>query len=348
MIKKDNILRYDFKEISMNNIKVSILVPICNVEKYLTKCLDSIVNQTLKDIEIICINDGSTDNSLKIINEFADMDSRIVVIDKPNSGYGDSMNKGLDIAKGEYIGIVESDDFADLNMFEDLYSLAKEYDAELVKSNYKMYWSNPEKIIEKNQLNLTSNIINLKNKDDLVRSITLIWTAIYKRKWLDENKIRFLPTPGASYQDTSFFYKTVLLANKIILTPKSYIFYRQDNVNSSFKAVNVNKRLLAHREFEEVKKFIKENNFDDYLPIICNIMLNAYINNYNVIKKEDRKKYFYEVVGQIKSFGKDWCPYYSRMSKVMKLGGYYSLMNNNIFLFSIFASISRIKKAILG
>ena len=105
----------------MKNPKVSILVPICNVERYLRECLNSLVNQTLREIEIICINDGSTDSSLSIIREYERRDERIVVIDKPNSGYGDSMNKGIELARGEYIGIVESDDFASLNMFETLY-----------------------------------------------------------------------------------------------------------------------------------------------------------------------------------------------------------------------------------
>lgn len=91
-------------------IKVSILVPCCNVEKYLHQCLDSIVGQTLKDMEIIVINDGSTDGTLDIINEYAARDKRIRVLDKENEGYGKSMNRGLDMARGEYVGIVESDD----------------------------------------------------------------------------------------------------------------------------------------------------------------------------------------------------------------------------------------------
>ena len=129
--------------------KVSILVPIYNVEKYLRQCLESVVNQTLKDIEIICINDGSTDSSPEIIREFASRDSRIKVIDKPNTGYGHSMNQGLKAATGEYIGIVESDDFAELNMFEVLYNTAKSNGAEIVKSNY---WSLVDKY---------SNFVNL-------------------------------------------------------------------------------------------------------------------------------------------------------------------------------------------
>ena len=101
----------------MINPNISILVPICNVEKFLDRCLQSLVNQTIDNIEIICINDGSTDISLNIIKRFADKDKRIIVLDKVNTGYGDSMNRGLEIAKGEYIGIVESDDYTEPEMF---------------------------------------------------------------------------------------------------------------------------------------------------------------------------------------------------------------------------------------
>jgi glycosyltransferase involved in cell wall biosynthesis len=111
--------------------KISVVVPVYNVEKYLKECIDSIINQTLEDIEIICVNDGSTDSSLEILNDYAKKDSRIIVINKSNSGYGHTMNMGLNAATGEYVGIIESDDFADKNMFEDLYKLAKEYDADI-------------------------------------------------------------------------------------------------------------------------------------------------------------------------------------------------------------------------
>src|SRR5574344_2160891 len=119
--------------------KVSVIIPIYNVEKYLRQCLDSVVNQTLKDIEIICINDGSTDSTLSIIKEYATNDNRIKIIDKKNSGYGDSMNQGLDMATGDYIGIVESDDFAELNMFDKLYNKAIENNLDLVRCQYFHY-----------------------------------------------------------------------------------------------------------------------------------------------------------------------------------------------------------------
>ena len=115
---------------------VSIIVPVYNVENYLEKCISSLLNQTLQDIEIICVNDGSTDNSLQILKEFAICDSRIKIISKDNSGYGDSMNVGIANAQGEYIGIVESDDFALGDMFANLYLIIKEKEADVIKSNY--------------------------------------------------------------------------------------------------------------------------------------------------------------------------------------------------------------------
>ena len=128
--------------------KVSVVVPCYNVENYIRQCLDSLVNQTLKDIDIICVNDGSTDNTLSILREYEQKDPRVSVINKNNSGYGNSMNIGFDAASGEYIGIIESDDYADLDMFEKLYNEAKLHSLDVYKSGYYLYYSKPE---EKNE-----------------------------------------------------------------------------------------------------------------------------------------------------------------------------------------------------
>ena len=133
--------------------KVSIIVPIYNVEQYLVECMESIVHQTLKDIEIICVNDGSTDNSLKIIQDYAQKDNRIVIIDKQNEGYGKGMNDGLDKATGEYVGIVEPDDYVDLHMYEDLYKIAHENDLDVIKADfYRFVYKNGTLIATYNQL----------------------------------------------------------------------------------------------------------------------------------------------------------------------------------------------------
>ena len=114
------------------DIKVSIIIPVYNVEQYLPKCLDSIINQTLKDIEIICINDGSTDNSLSILKEYASKDDRMIIIDKENKGQGIARNLGIKKAKGKYIGFVDPDDWVDIQMFEKMYNQAQKLNSEIV------------------------------------------------------------------------------------------------------------------------------------------------------------------------------------------------------------------------
>ena len=122
-------------------IKLSILIPVYNVSPYLRQCLDSLVGQSLKEIEFICVNDGSTDDSLSILKEYAAKDSRFVIIDKENGGYGKAMNVATSHAQGEYIGIVEPDDFVELNMFEVLYNKAKDYDLDFLKSDFYRFYA---------------------------------------------------------------------------------------------------------------------------------------------------------------------------------------------------------------
>ena len=240
--------------------RISIIIPIYNVNKYLRECLDSIINQTLKTIEIICVNDGSTDNSLEIIKEYI-YDNRIIIINKNNSGYGDSMNQGLNIASGEYIGIVESDDFIDVNMFENLYKITKKGDIDIVRSNFYLYWEKNKKeaLNFKILKNLYNKIFNPMELQNIFLVQPSIWAGIYKKLFLIKNDIKFLTTPGASYQDTSFFYKTLYKANKIFCTKKAFYYYRQTNPNSSVNNNTLNKVIFAHIELNEIEKFIKKD-----------------------------------------------------------------------------------------
>ena len=239
--------------------KVSILVPIYNVEKYLRECLDSLVNQTFEDIEIICINDGSTDYCPQILEEYASRDSRIKVINKANSGYGASMNMGFAAATGEYIGIVESDDFVKTNMFEDLYNLAKENDADVVKSDWFYYWTKNNESRKSGKISKwKSNKITSAYKDkSLLKIVPSIWSAIYKREFISDKEINFLETPGASYQDTSFHLKVLMSTKKIVLTSNAYVYYRQDNINSSCNSKD--KAFAICDEFDEVERFMQTN-----------------------------------------------------------------------------------------
>lgn len=241
-------------------VKVSILMPACNVEKFIDECMQSVVSQTLRDIEIICINDGSKDNTGKILDGYAREDSRIKVVHKPNSGYGHSMNVALDMAEGEYIGIVETDDYVSLDMFEQLYQMAKENDADVVKSNYFRYTSKPE---PKNVLfevlkpyNRYNQVFSPREYKDIMRVAPCIWSGIYKRDMLLKNRIRFNETPGASYQDTSFAFKVWTGAQRVFLTEKAFLHYRVDNENSSVKSGA--KVFCLCDEYREIEKYLDE------------------------------------------------------------------------------------------
>ncbi len=256
--------------------KISVIVPVYNVEKYLQECMESILNQTLEDLEIICINDGSTDSSFEILNSYAKQDKRITVINKPNSGYGHTMNAGLNTASGEYIGIIESDDFAAKNMFEDLYKLAKENDADIVKSDWFHYWSKNKFARKNNRISSAKafKLTNSKEDKSLLRINPSVWSAIYKREFLNKYNIRFLETPGASYQDIGFSFKVFALARRVIFTDKAYIYYRQDNINSSVKSKT--KIYCVCDEYDEIDRFM-----DEFPELKFEYKVQEEINRYN-------------------------------------------------------------------
>lgn len=251
---------------SRNNPKVSIIVPIYNVERYLRQCLDSIVNQTLKDIEIICVNDGSTDSSPDIIAEYMNKDPRVKVITKSNSGYGHSMNMGFDMASGEYIGIVESDDYADSQMFETLYQIASKNMLDVVKSGYYFYFSQPKERNEKQVIvsKIMSNrtfcpTTDFKSKMEMVEFFNIkptIWSAIYRKDFIRENGIRFNETPGASFQDSSFNFKVWSCAKRVQLIQDAFLHYRQDNESSSVNSKG--KIFCVCDEYAEMQRFLDE------------------------------------------------------------------------------------------
>ena len=165
---------------------VSIIMPIYNAADFLHESLGGLLKQTLTDIEIICVNDGSTDNSLDIIKEYAYNDSRIKIINKSNSGYGNTMNLGLKMATGEYIGILEPDDFADTEMFEKLYLTAKKFNVDVVKANYFEYSqkNNSNTFYEVLYGHEYNKIVSADENEFIVFLRPCIWTAIYRRQFL--------------------------------------------------------------------------------------------------------------------------------------------------------------------
>ncbi len=220
------------------DIKISIIVPVYNVENYLKECLDSLVQQTLKEIEIICVNDGSKDDSLKILLDYAKEDDRVRVIDKENAGYGHAMNIGLDNAVGEYIGIVEPDDYIKLNMCKRLYKIAKKKDLDFIKADfYRFRGEGKNKELIYNHLtdnrNYYNRVLNPQQNKALFNLIMNTWSGIYKKSFLDHYTIRHHESPGASYQDTGFWFQTFCYATRVYFLDEPFYMNRRDNPNSS-------------------------------------------------------------------------------------------------------------------
>lgn len=286
--------------------KVSVIIPVYNVEKYVKQCIDSVINQTLKDIEIICIDDGSTDNCPQILDEYAKQDKRIKVIHKSNSGYGHSMNVGIDNATGEYIGIVESDDWILPDMYQILYNKANEYNLDFVRSDYYLYWGkyNYQIQVHSNILNDYYNkILNKENIDLLWKCSIANWTGIYKREFLNSNNIRHHESAGASYQDAGFMIQTLSLSENVMIIDKAFYMYRQDNPASSVKSKQ--KMMCLLHEYEFVSKILREKYHYSSLKICNAHRMSGHMWNFYRIDDSLKKEYANIIIGDYNKLKND-------------------------------------------
>lgn len=272
-------------------IKVSVIIPTYNNEKYLKECIDSVVGQTLGDIEIIIVNDGSTDSTEDILEEYVKKNDRIRVFNRPNRGYGYAVNLGIREAKGEYIGIVESDDFIEADMYERLYRTAKSNECDWVKADYQIFVGNGEEreFVYKNicSPDLYGKILNPKENHAVFETQLYTWAGIYKRSFLETNNIKHNESGGASFQDNGFWFQVMVAASRIMFLKGALYNLRRDNPNSSimskekvfciceeykfiyarvFKKGEINKELLDEFWYKRYKTYNVHLNriSDDY------------------------------------------------------------------------------------
>ena len=222
--------------------KVSVIIPVYNVEEYLVECMESVVKQTLRELEIICVNDGSTDHSLKILEKYRENDERIILIDQKNNGYGYAMNRGLQCATGEYIGIVEPDDFISLDMYQNLYEIASAESLDFIKADFYRFKRSKNGSMEMNYNHLSVNtddyniVFDPSHTPQAIRFIMNTWCGIYRREFLEEYEIHHNETPGASFQDNGFWFQTFIYAKRAMIIDRPYYMNRRDNPNSSINS----------------------------------------------------------------------------------------------------------------
>lgn len=264
----------------INMPKVSVIVPVYNVEQYLSRCLDSIINQTLKDIEIICVNDGSADGSQKILEDYRSRDPiRIKIVVQSNQGLSAARNSGLNIATGEYIGFVDSDDWIDINYYETLYREAKNNKAEIaVASTYFV----SEKLYKQESDTITKDFLStlkiLKNGS--------VWDKIFSRQLIERTKSVF--PKGLYFEDNVFLINTTLHANKVVFTSKTGYYYFQ-NPNGICRKISSESTIKKDRDAIIIsnmirnicKKRTKEEKKELERFISCSLPVKKHYKNYN-------------------------------------------------------------------
>ncbi len=245
----------------MDKPKVSVIVPIYNVEPYLRKCVDSILAQTLKELEIILVDDGSTDNGPAICDEYATFDSRVKVIHKINGGLSAARNAGMKIMTGEYVGFVDGDDWIDKAMFEILYLNAKTYDADVSFCNFA---SVIDGVVQQKSLKVDPGYLDL-SRYDLLAFYTEYYvtnkvpynvcTSIFKTALLSEHSLIFFDNAIVFAEDTLFIFEVFLWAKKVARTDDLLYFYLR-RADSLFTSAQGTTKLIKYVSlFQELKNY---------------------------------------------------------------------------------------------
>ena len=270
--------------------KVSIIMPSLNVAKYIRQCVESVLQQTLKEIEVIFVDAGSTDGTVEILEEYVRTDPRTRLIHSDRKSYGYQINLGFDAAQGKYLGIVETDDYADPEMFETLYDTAEKNNLDVVKSGFYYYYSvGQERSIPNPIVSRTMSkwifcpTTDFRSKREMVEFFNIkptIWSAIYKRSFLYDNQLRLNETPGASFQDASFNFMVWACAKRVQLIPQCFLHYRQDNEASSINSPG--KVYCICDEYDKMKQFLEEHPVEKGVlePVMYRIMYDSYGWNY--------------------------------------------------------------------
>jgi len=255
--------------------KVSVIIPVYNVGKYLRECLDSMVNQTLQDIEIICINNGSQDNSLEILQEYAVGDKRILIIDRPHGGgYGSSCNVGLDKAGGEYVAIFEPDDFIALGMYEKLYNLALKHDADIVKSGFCenidtacVKRIKPVKSYGENSLfAMPTSVFTIFEHPEFLSFHPSIWSCIYRLEFIKKYNIRFVEVKDTGWADNPFQVQTMCLAQRIFYTDERFYYWRKTYLTDSDALKDYT---IPFKRSDEIHQWLDKNKITDKNLLAC-------------------------------------------------------------------------------
>lgn len=282
--------------------KVSVVVPIYGVEKYLNQCVDSILAQTLKDIEVILVDDGSPDKCPEIVDEYAKKDKRVVAVHQPNGGYGVAVNHGISVATGEYIGIIESDDWIEPNMYEELYKNAHKNNTDITKGGFYKYDSTlpagkQDEYWQSRYQNLNdapAGVFTIEEFPLLASFHASIWSSIYKADFIKQQKVN--ESRSASYQDFPFMIEAMCRAKRITVDPRPFVHYRME-VGQNSSTMRNDKRLIVMAE-QCLRSVALLKKYNKYEALKEEFYFHAFLANYlfyHTIQKKYQREYYKEL-----------------------------------------------------
>ncbi len=269
----------------MSKIKISVIIPVFNTIQYINQCLDSVIKQTLEEIEIICIDNGSNDGSFERLKIYEKKYKSINVFKHEIGRQGAARNAGMKIAKGKYIGFVDSDDYIEPTMFEKMYNLAEKYSADLAICNIMNFFEkdNLYKINLPECWFLENEIIDFKINKKFYRNHT-ICNKLFKRSFIKNNKLKF--PNDLQHEDVYFIIKAYLLAKKTVTIKDPLYIYRKQRLNSVNDQISKN-YFMIFKIFDKIEKSIITNN-----SLINEIKIYKYLSLYQKIDKKNRRIFF--------------------------------------------------------
>ncbi len=222
-------------------IKLSVILPSLNVVPYITECMDSVTNQSMRELEILCVDAGSTDGTREILDEYARKDTRITVLDSDVKSYGRQINIGLDCVSGDYVAILETDDWIDQDMYKCLYEYALQDKVDYVVADFdaffelqsEKYYFVRQRLFDNTRQDWYGKILNSDEIATLRASDYVLWKGIYRREFIEQNRIRLHESPGAAFQDMGFLQQVKSYATRAIYIDKSFYRYRKGREGTS-------------------------------------------------------------------------------------------------------------------
>ena len=279
----------------MNNPKISVIIPVYNGEKYINQCLDSLLNQTFKDIEVICVNDGSTDKSLAILEQYAQKDSRIKIINQKNTGVSPARNRAMPEAKGEYLSFLDCDDFFEPDMFERLYENSVKYDADITVCGVKFFDERTKTVKDADFIDFNilpdKKVFSAKENSKYIFQIGLnwCWNKLYKAEFIRKNNILFHDVK--MHDDIFFVSYAMSRAERISVVDKKLCVYRTNNF-ASVSAKKLKNRLAFYETMNLLKEYlINDNNFELFQQSFANFAIDIFCGYYEFMDIKFKEEY---------------------------------------------------------